>query len=137
MIHVARVETQDFNDFGERVHWACFREVRPKEKNTCDYVVMAFEDSRILGYATIIEMDKETAYMQHGGAVPEIQGTPTAKKVYRVIMAWVKEHYKRISTQIQNTNTAMIKFALSEGFLINGVLAYGDGEIFLQLIQGF
>lgn len=135
-MRVEKVSRDEWNKLAEDAHRIAFGEDRPACLNTFDFAVVCFDEDRILGYSTIIEMDKDTAYMQHGGAMPGVKGTTTTRIVYHKVIGWVKENYKRISTRIENKNVAMIKFAMSEGLLINGCDCY-DNSVFLNLKWGF
>jgi hypothetical protein len=131
-----KVSKDEWNVLAEAAHKVAFGEERPSELNTFDFAVVVFDEDQILAYATIIEMDKDTAYMQHGGAMPGIKGTTTSRITYHKIMNLLKEQYKRITTRIENKNISMLKFAMSEGLLINGCDCYPN-EVFLHLKWGF
>lgn len=135
-MRVEKVSFEKWNELAENAHKIAFGEVRPACLNTFDFAVVCFDEDQILGYATVIEMDKETGYMQHGGAMPNVKGTVKSRVVYHKVMNWMKENYKRITTRIENTNVAMLKFAMSEGLLINGCDCYKN-EVFLNLKWGF
>lgn len=114
------------------IHRAVFNEIRESSENRYNYALVVANSDKMVAYATVIEMDDETAYMQHGGAFPEFQGTAVVKRAYGMLISYLKAHYKRISTRIQNTNVPMIKLALSEGLLINGCFCY-ERDVFLSL----
>ncbi len=136
MMRVERVEKADWNKLAEDAHLICFQEKRPAHLNTFDFAIVPLDEKTIYGYATIIEMDAETAYMQHGGSMPNIKGTVSTKRCYHEMIDWLKARYKRISTRIENKNVAMLKLAMSEGLIIHGCDCYADG-IFLHLSYGF
>lgn len=132
-----QVLPQQFAQLAPAVHAAVFKE-RPRQtyENRYNYALVVALDDQMIAYSTIIEMDDETAYMQHGGALPESKGTIKAKRAYTLMIEWLKSKYKRISTRIQNTNVPMIKFALSEGLIIDGCFCY-ERDVFLSLGWGF
>lgn len=117
-------------------HKIAFGELRPAAQNTFDFALVVADEDQVFAYATIIEMDAETAYMQHGGAMPNVKGTTGSKKAYAGMIAWLKARYKRITTRIENKNVAMLKFAMSEGLLINGCDLYRS-SVFVHLAWGF
>lgn len=131
-----RVEPTEWNKLAENAHLICFQEMRPARLNTFDFALVCADEAEIFSYTTIIEMDSETAYMQHGGAMPNAKGTTKVLKTYQMTLGYLKERYKRISTRIQNTNIAMLKLALSQGLVVNGCDCYPDG-VFLHLTWGF
>lgn len=135
-MHVEKVSIENWGLLSEDAHKIAFGEVRPKSMDTYDFVLVCFDDKNILGYATIIEMDKETAYMQHGGAMPGTKGTTKTRLVYHKIIEWIRSNYKRISTRIENKNIGMLKLAMSEGLLVNGCDCY-PSQVFLNLKWGF
>lgn len=135
-MRVERVEPSEWNKLAEQAHLICFKELRPARLNTFDYALVCCDDKEIFSYATIIEMDADTAYMQHGGAMPNCLGTTKVLKTYKALIDTLKANYKRISTRIQNTNVAMIKLALSQGLIVVGCDCYPDG-VFLHFAYGF
>lgn len=105
--------------------------------NTFDYALLVVRDKTPQCYSTIIELDKYSAYMQHGGTFPSAEGKATTGRGYFKMVNYLREHYKRASTKIRNVNTPMIKLALAAGFVINGLDAHTDGKIFLHLLNEF
>ena len=128
---------EEWKPLSENAHLACFGEFRENSLNTYDYVLAIFkDDGEICGYVSIIEMDKETAYMQHGGSFPNAQGTTAVVRIHREMLRHLKTKYKSVTTQIENTNIPMIRLALMNGFIINGVSQLW-GHTLLSLINDF
>jgi hypothetical protein len=128
---------EDFKQIVEDAHLICFKELRPRQFNTFNYAILIEnEQGTPMAYATIIELDKDTCYMQHGGAFPGSEKGPGAVRAYHMIMNYLRESYARSSTIIKNTNIAMIKLAYSAGFIIHGVDYMEDG-IYLHLMNDF
>lgn len=127
-----KVPPTEWNKLAEDAHLICFQERRPSSANTFDFALVCFDEKEIFSYATIVETDSETAYMQHGGAMPNIKSSIHVKRVYHETVSWLKERYKKITTRVKNTNVAMLKLAFSEGLLVQGVICYPEG-VFLQL----
>lgn len=127
---VTKVSLDDFNLIAEDVHKGCFQEVRPKEMNRFDYALLtSTEQHGLTSYATILEHDAESAYMQHGGTFHPDNGFLTSKS-YMKMIDWLKEKYPVITTRIFNTNKPMLRLADRAGFLIHGVEYYKDSENF-------
>jgi hypothetical protein len=121
----------------EKAHAVCFNENRPKEMNTFDFALLATDkDDNAIAYATCIEIDSESVYMQHGGAFPNAKKSMKAVNAYHRFIAFLREKFKRASTRIQNINIPMLKLAFSAGFIVNGCDCHGD-EIYLHLINNF
>jgi hypothetical protein len=133
---VRKVSLNEFNKIAEEIHLACFGEHRPKEMNTFDFALIVLNEKEPIAYSTIIEHDRETVYMQHGGAFPNVEKTPSVAKAYHLMIAWVRENYKFALTQVLNLNVPMLKLAMSTGFIITGVNLWEDG-IWLQLTNDF
>lgn len=127
-----KVSKDEWNKLAENAHLAVFKERRDPSMNTFDYALVVATPTDIYGYATIIEMDAKSAYMQHGGSLPTIRSTAHAKGIYHNMIEWLKERYEHLSTRIENKNLAMLKLAMSEGLLVNGCDCYPDG-VFLHL----
>jgi len=103
-------------------HKACFYEDRPDAQNTFDFVMVAeHEEGKAIAYATILEIDSKTAYMQHGGAFLEIRGKYTTLRTYQMMVNFLKGKYSRISTRVWNQNIPMLKMAMSQGLIIQGI----------------
>lgn len=128
---------EQFKTLVEDAHLICFKEIRPRNFNTFNYAILVDNDQGVpMAYATCIELDKGTVYMQHGGAFPGSEKGPGAVRAYHMIMNYLRESYARASTIIKNTNIAMIKLAYSAGFIIHGVDYMEDG-IYLHLLNDF
>lgn len=129
---IHRLAADEWNHLSESAHMICFKEVRPPDFNTCDFALLVTDENDVpVSYATILEIDKKSAYMQHGGAFPSVAKTVHVARSYHLIMAYLKENYTCISTRILNKNKAMLKLAMSADLIING-LDVVLGEIFLN-----
>lgn len=123
-IELQVVPRDEFSKIDSLVHKACFGEDRPSDFNRYDYALICrnIDKDILTAYATILEHDSETAYMQHGGALSDDRMATV--KSYLMMIKWLKEKYEVITTRILNTNTAMLKMAMQAGFLIHGVESY-------------
>lgn len=129
---IEKLSPSEWSLLSEDAHRAAFETVKPREMERIDYALVCSEGSDLKGYLTAKEMDGETVYWQFGGAFPGTKGTHYTIKGYLAFVRWTKEHYKRIQTRIENTNTAMLHFAMKAGFVIMGV-RYVQGSILLEL----
>lgn len=129
-VYVEKVMKDDFDKIAEEVHYGCFNEYRPKEMNRFNYALLAHsQDQGLTAYATVLEHDAESAYMQHGGTFHPNSKMLTTKS-YLEMVAWLKKHYPVITTRIFNWNIPMLKLALQAGFLIHGVEYYKESPNF-------
>lgn len=136
-MELQKLTLQEWNELSEVAHLICFNEKRAKEINTFDFCLFISEDDIPMAYATCIELDKKSVYMQHGGAMPSIAKSIDVTRGYKLMLSYLKENYQQASTRIKNDNIPMIKLALHHGFIINGLDCYSDGETYLHLINKF
>ena len=127
---VTKVSRDEFNVISEDVHKGCFQEIRPKEMSRISYALLtSTEEKGLTSYATVIEHDSLSAYMQHGGTFYPDNKMLTTKSYFKLI-EFLRFHYPVITTRIFNWNVAMIKLALQAGFLITGVEFDQDADGF-------
>jgi hypothetical protein len=129
---VQEFSLEEFKVISKDVHYYAFKEIREPDENTFDFALVSLKDNKPMAYATCINMDKFTCYMQHGGALPDAKGTINVALGYAAMIKFLSKKYKTITTRIEHKNVPMQKLALSVGFLIYGV-DYFDDEIFLHL----
>jgi hypothetical protein len=122
---------QEWDQYAEKAHLICFDEVMDADINRIDFALVIHEDDVPLSYTTCREFDKNTVYMQFGGAFPSAKNTLKSFFSYKVMLDTLSEKYMRATTLIENTNLPMIKFAMKAGFKIIGVRYY-KGSILLE-----
>ncbi len=118
----------EWESVAEDVHLSVFSEIRPKELNRIDGALICWDDVTPLGYMTFREMDKNSVYLGYGGA---FQKSFKVLSAYKMMLEFLKMKYVRASTLIENKNTAMLKLAMSQGFLVTGLKCF-DGQILLE-----
>lgn len=121
---LCRYPLEEWKKIAFNAHLACFGEERDADTNTYDYVLCSFKDDpekTICGYIGILEQDKHSAYLQHGGAFPTMEGTALTMRSYKMAVNYLKERYNILFCTILNTNISMLKMALNVGFKIIGV----------------
>lgn len=109
-----------------------FNQERPDDMDRINYALVVFNEQAPCCYSTLIEIDKNSVYMQHGGAFPNVAKSVYTVKGYHMMVNILKSQYSFISTRVLNKNYPMIKLAHSAEFLINGIDVCDD-EIFLNL----
>ena len=128
-IGVEKVTAEDFAKIAKDAHLACFNEDRPADFNRFDYALVCHRDhENLTAYATILEHDANSAYMQHGGTFSD-NGMLTVKS-YLLMIEWLKRNYGAITTRIFNDNIPMLKLALTAGLQIHGIEYYKDSDNF-------
>ena len=105
----------------------------PKERFRVSYALIVKDDEtdEIYCYSTIVEMDSETAFMQHGGNSPTAKGNIKTTRGYLMMLNYLRELYKTIQTTIWNKNKPMLKLAWAGDFVIKGVITDKLGDILL------
>lgn len=125
---------KDWSKMAEAAHLAAFLEKRPADMDRTDYALLVHNHEEPYCYATIIEVDKLSAYMQHGGAFGAAAKGPYAVRGYRMIMDRLKSDYQTVTTKVLNKNKPMLKMALSiEDFDISGCELNG-GDLFVYFL---
>jgi hypothetical protein len=124
---------KQWSNLSSKAHLACFGLERDEDMDRIDFALFVHNDKEPCCYATVIEIDKESVYMQHGGALPSIGKTVHVFRGYSMMIGHLKQNYKNISTKVLNKNYPMIKMAMAVGLDIVGI-EMNDGEIFLGLM---
>lgn len=120
---IERFTQTEWRELSEDAHMACFSEIRPNSVDRIDFALMTADENGPIAYMTLREIDNETLYLQYGGSFRP--GSVSSFRSYTLMLNRLKElGYKSGLTYIENTNTAMLKFAMKVGWLITGVRTY-------------
>jgi hypothetical protein len=122
-----------WRELSKNAHLATFGVDRDPDQDRVNYALLVHNDKVPCSYATIIELDSKTAYMQHGGAFPSVAKTVHTVKSYVMMTDYLKSRYDIVSTKIQNKNLPMLKLALAAGLEINGLEISEGKDVFLIL----
>jgi len=126
-VKLEQVSPDQWSQLAEDAHLICYNEIRPKWMNTIDYALVVYDEEKIKMYATIIEMEKGVAHMQHGGAMPETKGTAVSFRAYKSIIMHLAEKYEATVCNIENTNRNMLMIALKMDFIPVGIDCHMEG----------
>lgn len=133
-IEVKKLSPSEWAILSRNAHLLVFNEVRESDMDRISFALMCEEDGLPLAYATIRELDKESVYWQYGGSFPSAKNTVKSVTCYRKVAEWCKDAgYKRVTTYVENTNTTMLKMALSVGFKAIGIRNFKQ-TILLELL---
>lgn len=100
------------------------------------YVVIDEEKDKCIGFTTVSLVKKGEVYIHWGGTMPEYRGTFNILRYFRELLSLIHSNgFKWILLDTENTNAAMIKLALSSGFIINGTKQTTLGKLYLQMIK--
>lgn len=120
-IFVEQVSREEFLKISKDVHLGAFFEHREPDFERLNYALVCHDShDKLTAYATIIEHDADSAYMQHGGCFSDVEKFKTVKS-YLLMMNYLKGKYKTITTRIFNENIAMLKLAFTAGLRVIGV----------------
>lgn len=120
----------DWAIMSENVHRYSFGIERKSDMDRITYALVVRKGEELCCYCTIIELDKESVYMQHGGNFKESEGTVMTLRGYLMMMDYLKKAYKTISTRVLNKNHPMMKLAMAADMDPTG-LETNDGDVFL------
>lgn len=115
---IVKYDQSEWADVSEQMHYSVFGEYRPKTMSRIDFALVAWDDEKPIGYVTCREFDSETIYMSYGGFLEKGFKNLSA---YKMCLDTLRSDYCRATTIVENTNFSMIKLAMSQGFLINGL----------------
>lgn len=137
MPNVKKLSPQEWEMMSENAHRAVFGEIKPKHFDRIDYVLLAVEDGKPVGYVTVRETDHETVYWQFGGAFEWARNSIVTVRAYDVFLDEQKKlGTKRIHTRIENKNYPMLKLALSREWVIMGCGVF-RGTVLIDLVKEF
>lgn len=131
MYSVVKIPAIDWKELSKNAHLVTFGEFR-EGLDTIDFALLCSWNGATGGYLTVKEMDKETAYVQHGGVFPDFSKSVYVLGGYAKLLAVLKAEYKRVWTRVVNTNIPMIKLALSQGFIITGC-SFVCNKLYLEM----
>jgi hypothetical protein len=126
-VNIEKLTPESWSQIAEDAHLICYNEIRPNSMNTIDYALVVYDAEKIKMYATIIEMEKGVAHMQHGGALPGTKGTAVSFRAYKCIIMHLAKEYDATVCNVENTNTPMLQIALKMGFIPVGMDCHMQG----------
>lgn len=134
MILVKKVDGKIWKEtMSENAHLSVFDETWSKELERVDFALLMIESesNTVISYATAQEVDKNTVYLQYGGALPSFKGTVITYKSFCEMLELLKEKYTKIVTLVENTNYPMLKFYMKQMFKVTGI-RYFKNSILLE-----
>jgi hypothetical protein len=137
---ISQLNGEQWGEVSEAFHQLVFSHQREK---TTERVTGAFVDmdstGRPFGFATYIELDDATVYLQFGGVIGPRQKTPKSYKRFVAFVEELQTKYEFIKTKVSSKNSLYIMMCLKAGFRINGVEVVGqDNEplVCLNKVRG-
>lgn len=112
----------EWKKYASDAHLLAFNEIRDSDSFAYDFILASFtNDGEMTGYIAVQEFDKKSAVLQDGCTFPNLRNTTHPARSYKLALKYLKEKYDILSCTILNSNVAMLKMAMSEGFRIIGV----------------
>ncbi|NJM54551.1 MAG: hypothetical protein HC841_00265 [Verrucomicrobiae bacterium] len=133
-MHVEKLTPEQWLALSGYAHQAVFGKQKDPFAERITYAWLVVEGDKPVSYITVLELDSDTAYWQFGGAFPWAWNSRAVTKSYDLCIQAQEKLSKRFATRIENTNTPMLKLALSRGFLPVGLRTY-QGTILLELVR--
>jgi hypothetical protein len=135
-VELVKISQDRWRELESSAHLSVFGELLPPEYDRVDFALLAVEktQNQPVAYLTARELDAESVYLKYGGAFPPIKSTVNSVFIYREMMQWLQERYRRITTLVENTNTVYLKMALTVGFRPIGIRQFKNSllvELFL------
>lgn len=134
-VELERYTPEQWYACSKEAHLAIFRELREPWIDRINYALLARIGPTPVGYVTVKETDRESAYWQYGGALDEYKGI-TAVRAFQAILTDARGRYHRLTTYVKNDNVNYLHMAMRFGFRVIGIRVF-KGEIFLELYQEF
>jgi RimJ/RimL family protein N-acetyltransferase len=133
---VERLSKENWAVLAEAAHLVVFGEHKSASMDRIDFALLGLSmEGTPMGFITCREFDQDTLYWQFGGAFPDTRGTHRTFSVYQRFIDWCRGKYTRITTLIENTNTAMLKMAMKVGFRIVGIRYYRGSILVEHLLE--
>lgn len=134
MIEIVKVTKNEWDKMSEKTIEYSFGETAwGSDMNRVSYAILAQDSASLVpyGFATIIEIDAQTAYIQHGGTFPSTLGSAIGGRGFFKIIEYLRNRYYHVQMRVRNTNISMLKLALKAGFITCGTHMDKLGTLYL------
>lgn len=132
-LSLEKVSKEDWALISKGAHGYSFGVDRDPSFDRISYALIVKKDDELAAFCTVIEIDGESAYMQHGGNFKPIEGTTLTLRAYMMFVNYLAENYKIVSTRVWNKNKAMLKISWAAGFVVVGCEISKAGDLYLNL----
>ncbi len=130
-MRVIRLTPQQWGQYSILAHEVVFNEMRDPAIERISHALLTLYNDVPAAYATCQELDATTVYWQYGGMFPSVRGTILSFRAYQALLRESLDKYERVCFRVENTNFAMLKFAIKLGFQIVGLRNF-KGKVFLE-----
>lgn len=129
---ITTIDGSLWRELSEKAHLTVFGETGRELLERADFAILALGNEELGGYMAVKEMDASTLYIQYGGVFPLFEKSVHVVRGYKLMLDWCKKEYANVWTRIENTNSSMLKMALSMGFIVTGT-SFFKNKLFLEL----
>jgi hypothetical protein len=134
LIEIIKITADEWNEISEETMEYAFDEsCWGPQMNRVSYAILAQDDKSKVpyGFATIVELDAQTGYIQHGGTFPSSKGSAMGGRGFLKIIEHLRHRYYHVQMRVKNTNIAMLKLCLKAGFVTSGIQMDKFGVLYL------
>jgi len=135
LIEVKKISSDVWESMKSDAHIGVFGELSGTEKVDFALLTVNKETDEIIQYVTVREYDATSIHWYYGGSFEKFKGSVMAYKSMEALLAWAKEHYKKLSFLTANTNFPMIKFGTKHKFQITGMRLVKDGLLLEHVLE--
>jgi hypothetical protein len=133
-IEIVKLTPEEWGNISAETMKYAFAEIGwTKEMNRVSYAIIVQDvvDKIPLGFGTIVELDKDTAYIQHGGAFPTARGSACSGRGYFKLIEYLRHRYASVQMRVKNINFQMLRLNLKMGFVTTGIQTDKFGVCYL------
>jgi len=124
---------EGFFGFYQKLFIETFGEWKPHRPPDFIYIV---RDGESIGWAEGLIRKPWELFMLYGGVPKNQHGRIINVKGYQALLEKLhNDGWKSLMTEIENTNKAMLKLAITSGFLINGARVASNGTVVVTLYK--
>lgn len=124
---------EEFALVSEELFRLVFGSARAKDLERVDFAVLVEAHGKLAAFVSCYEHQAGELYIQYGGALPDFQRSPRVLRGYRFLLRFLLAHYPALMTRIENSNSAMLRLALSCGWLIVGLRMSSNRKLLVEL----
>ena len=133
-VKIVKLSKDEWATFSQDAHRAVFDEIRPAFMDRIDYALIFDVGGQSIGFATIRELDNESAYIQFGGKYDGVCTPHLAVEAISMLTEKLLTQYERITCLVRNDNIRFLKIALHVGMKAVGCRTFKN-EIFLEMLK--
>ena len=136
-LSLTKLTPDEWVKMSEIAHEAMFSTLKDSKLERIDAALLGISEQNVaVAYVTIKELDSETCYWQYGGVFGPHRGKEHINEFMDAIIAYGKEHYKRIGFRVESDNWAMLRVATRYHIPITGIRVF-KGKVLVEHVLEF